>query len=93
MGKAARRKPARLPAKLVQIRRKMKLSQNELIREMGLENDLEQQYISKFEHGILEPPLYVLCAYADLANVTLDLLARDSMKLPSDIPAKSKRAR
>jgi transcriptional regulator with XRE-family HTH domain len=91
MGKAARRKPARLPAKLVQIRRKLKLSQNELIRRLGLEKDLEQQYISKFEHGVLEPPLYVLCAYADLANVTLDRLARDSMDLPKEIPAKGDR--
>lgn len=93
MGKAARRKPARLPAKLVHIRRKLKLSQNELIRKLGLEEDLEQQYISKFEHGILEPPLYVLCAYADLANVTLDLLARDSLKLPKEIPVKGRRTR
>lgn len=93
MGKAARRKPARLPAKLVQIRKKLKLSQNELIRELGLEEDLEQQYISKFEHGILEPPLYVLCAYADIANVTLDILARDAMKLPKEIPVKGRRTR
>lgn len=93
MGKAARRKPARLPAKLVQIRRKLKLSQNELIRKLGLEEDIEQQYISKFEHGILEPPLYVLCAYADIANVTLDLLARDSLKLPKEIPVKGRRPR
>ena len=90
MGKAARRRPARLPAKLAQIRKKLKLSQNEIIRKLGLEKDLEQQYISKFEHGILEPPLFVLCAYADLANVTLDCLARDSMNLPKDIPAKGK---
>jgi transcriptional regulator with XRE-family HTH domain len=82
MGKAARRKPERLPAKLLQIRKKLGLSQNELIRKLGLEDDLEQQYISKFERGILEPPLYVLCAYADVAKVTLDHLARDSMDLP-----------
>jgi len=90
VGKQARPKPARLAAKLLTIRKKLGLSQNGLIRRFGLEDDLAQDYISKYERAALEPPLYVLCAYADLANVTLDCLARDSFDLPSEIPARTK---
>ena len=90
MGKASRRRPARLAKKLLQIRLSLELSQNELIRRLGLENELEQQYISKFEHAVLEPSLPVLCAYADLANVTLDCLARDYLDLPASLPAAEK---
>jgi transcriptional regulator with XRE-family HTH domain len=82
MGKASRRKPARLAEKLLEIRLKLELSQNQLIKRLGLEDELEQQYISKFEHGIIEPPLHVLCAYADLVNISLDCLARDYLDLP-----------
>jgi transcriptional regulator with XRE-family HTH domain len=91
MGKASRRKPARLAEKLLQIRVKMGLSQNQLIRRMGLEDELEQQYISKFEHAVIEPPLHVLCAYADLINVPLDCLARDYLDLPTVIPTHQKK--
>jgi transcriptional regulator with XRE-family HTH domain len=90
VGKQARPKPARLAAKLLTIRKKLGLSQNGLIRRFGLEDDLAQDYISKYERAALEPPLYVLCAYADLANVTLDCLARDSVDLPDEIPARTK---
>jgi transcriptional regulator with XRE-family HTH domain len=91
MGKASRRKPAKLAAKLLEIRLKLDLSQNQLIKRLGLKDDLEQQYISKFEHGVIEPPLHVLCAYADLANVPLDYLARDYLDLPEVIPTRRKR--
>ncbi len=91
MGKASRRKPARLAEKLLQIRIELELSQNQLIKRLGLEDELEQQYISKFEHGVIEPPLHVLCAYADLANVSLDGLARDRLDLPKVIPAGRKK--
>ena len=90
MGKQARPKPARLAEKLLTIRKKLGLSQNGLIRRFGLEDDLAQDYISKYERAALEPPLYVLCAYADLANVTLDCLARDSVDLPDEIPTRTK---
>jgi transcriptional regulator with XRE-family HTH domain len=90
MGKASRRKPVRLAEKLLQIRLKLELSQNQLIKRLGLEDELEQQYISKFEHGVIEPPLHVLCAYADLINVPLDSLARDYLDLPNVIPRSRK---
>jgi transcriptional regulator with XRE-family HTH domain len=91
MGKASRRKPARLAEKLLEIRLKLELSQNQLLKRLGLEDELEQQYISKFEHGIIEPALHVLCAYADLVNVPLDCLARDYLDLPKVLPARGNR--
>jgi transcriptional regulator with XRE-family HTH domain len=90
MGKKSRPKPARLAGKLLTIRKKLELSQNEMIRRLGLEDVIDQQYISKYERSALEPPLFVLCAYADVANVTLDCLARDSLDLPSKLPARTK---
>jgi transcriptional regulator with XRE-family HTH domain len=90
MGKQARPKPARLAEKLLTIRRKLGLSQNGMIRRLGLEEVIDQQYISKYERSALEPPLFVLCAYADVSNVTLDCLARDSLSLPAEIPSRVK---
>lgn len=90
MGKQARPKPARLAEKLLLIRKKLGLSQNGMIRRLGLEDVLDQQYISKYERAALEPPLFVLCAYADVSNVTLDCLARDSLDLPAKIPSSTK---
>lgn len=92
MGTHKRRKPARLAEKLLEIRNKIDggLTQDELVRRLGLEDEFDQERVSKFERGRLEPPLHVLCAYADLANVTLDVLARDSLDLPADLPARTK---
>jgi transcriptional regulator with XRE-family HTH domain len=90
MGKAARPKPARLAEKLLRIRQQLGLSQNGMIRRLGLEDEIDQQYISKYERGVIEPPLFVLCAYADVANVTLDCLARDTLELPAELPARTK---
>jgi hypothetical protein len=43
---------------------RQRLSQGGLIRHLGLEDQVERDYISKFERGILEPTLDVLLAYA-----------------------------
>ena len=90
MGSSARPKPARLAAKLLEIRQKLGLSQNGMIRRLGLSEELAQERISKFERGVLEPPLYVLCAYAEAANVYLEVLAKDDLNLPKDLPARQK---
>jgi transcriptional regulator with XRE-family HTH domain len=90
MGTRSRPKPARLAEKLLEIRMNLGLTQDELVERLGLEDEFDQERISKFERGKLEPPLHVLCAYADLANILLDVLARDSLPLPNEIPARSK---
>lgn len=90
---SARPKPKRLAEKLLQIRNSLDgdISQNELIRRMQLENELEQERISKYERGILEPPLHVLCAYADVANIYVELIIRDDLEIPQQLPSKLKK--
>jgi transcriptional regulator with XRE-family HTH domain len=92
MGSAKRPRPIRLAEKLLTIRSKIDggLSQNEMIRKLGLENDLIQERISKYERGVLDPPWYVLCAYADVANVWLEVLVKDDLDLPKQLPCLKK---
>jgi transcriptional regulator with XRE-family HTH domain len=90
MGTNRRPTPALLAGKLLEIRKRLGLTQDELVEKLGLEEEFDQERISKFERGRLEPPLHVLCAYADVANILLDVLARDDLSLPSEIPARSK---
>lgn len=85
--KQKRKRPTRLAEKLSDIRARLELSQGDMVRRLGLEDELERDYISKYERGILEPPLHVLCAYADVANVFLDVLARDYLDLPDKLPS------
>jgi len=92
MGTRSRPRPARLAGKLLEIRKRLGLTQDELVEQLGLEGEFDQERISKFERGKLEPPLHVLCAYCDLANLILDVLARDDVLLPDEIPARSKLA-
>jgi transcriptional regulator with XRE-family HTH domain len=92
MGKANRPRPKYLAEKLLTIRQKLDggLSQNEMLRKLGLEDDLERDRISKYERGTLEPPWYVLIRYAEAANVFLEAIVDDRLDLPSLIPCKTK---
>lgn len=85
-----RKRPKNLPSKLLEIRIRFGNSQNELLRRLELEDEYTRDYVSKWERGVLEPPLHVLCAYADAANVYLDTLARDDFELPLETPSKTK---
>lgn len=89
---SARPKPKRLAEKLLEIRTKLDggVSQNELIRRMNLEEELEQERISKYERGVLEPPLHVLVAYADVSNIFVEVIIRDNLNLPEKLPSKQK---
>jgi transcriptional regulator with XRE-family HTH domain len=90
MGSAARSKPKRLAEKLLVIRNKLGLSQNGLIRRMGLADDLTQAEISMFERGIRVPPLPVLLEYSKVANVYVEVLIDDSLDLPAKIPPRER---
>jgi transcriptional regulator with XRE-family HTH domain len=90
MGRASRPKPTRLAEKLLLIRTALGVSQNGMIRRMGLADDLLREEISLFEHGVRVPPLPVLLEYARAANVYVDALIDDTLDLPKDLPARSK---
>jgi transcriptional regulator with XRE-family HTH domain len=89
MGRRPRLKPIRLAAKLRQIRLALALSQNEMIQRMGLQGKILREEISDFERGKRQPPLMVLLRYAQAANVYVDVLIDDEVKLPAKLPTPS----
>ena len=93
MGKYPRRKQRRLAEKLLQIRVALGLSQNEILRSIGAEEDLYRTNISNYELGEREPPLYVLLGYARLAGVCLDVIVDDELDLPVKLPSTRKHTR
>lgn len=87
-----RKKPVRLAEKLLTIRQHLNLSQDGIIRRLGLELEIERDYVSKYERGILEPTLNVLLAYARVISTTgrgefLETLIDDKQDLPLKLPA------
>lgn len=87
MGSRPRRTPRRLPKKLREIRLKLGLSQNEMIKRMGLEEELTREEVSSFELGRRQPNLLTLWAYANAANLYVDALILDSVNLPEILPS------
>lgn len=90
MGSRARPKPARLSAKLLQIRLALDLSQDGMLRCLGLDESHFRSAISGYELGTREPPLQVLLAYARAANVYVDALIDDDRELPEKLPSAKK---
>jgi len=96
MGRAARQRPRRLSEKLAHIRAALGLSQNEMVRRLGLEGRLLREEISRFERGVGgEPPLDLLLRYARAISTTgrgefLEALIDDEMELPKKLPADPK---
>ena len=90
MGRRARLRPERLAEKLLRIREVLGLSQNGIIRQMGVEELIAQNSVSEYELGKREPPLPILLKYAEAAGVCLDVLANDDLDLPAKLPAKPK---
>jgi transcriptional regulator with XRE-family HTH domain len=90
MGRYHRQKPARLGEKLLNIRKALGLSQNEMIRHLGLKDEITQSRISGYELGTREPSLPTLLKYARSAGVSTDVLIDDDLDLPEKLSASSK---
>jgi transcriptional regulator with XRE-family HTH domain len=90
MGRASRRRPKRLAEKLLHIRTALGLSQNGMIRRLGLKDELTQDYISGFERGVREPSLLVVLQYARTAGIYVEALIDDELDLPDKLPAAPK---
>lgn len=82
MGRTSREHPTRLGEKLLGIRTKLQLSQNEMLKELGLENKVFRSAISGYELGTREPSLPLLLKYARLVNISTDVLIDDELNLP-----------
>jgi transcriptional regulator with XRE-family HTH domain len=87
MGQVPRFKPKRLAEKLLQIREALGLSQNGMIRHLGLTGIISQNAISAFELGAREPQLPILLLYARSAGIWVDVLIDDELDLPANLPS------
>jgi transcriptional regulator with XRE-family HTH domain len=90
MGRAKRWRVEKLPQKLLKIRESLNLTQEELVKKLGLENKIYRHTISGYELGEREPPLPVLLKYAELAGVCLDVIVNDNISIPEKLPSKPK---
>lgn len=88
MGRYQREKPARLAEKLLHIRTALGLSQNEMIKRLGIKDRITQSRISGYELGTREPSLPTLLRYARAAGVCVDVLIDDKLDLPMKLPSK-----
>lgn len=86
MGRASRETPKRLGEKLLQIRTALGLSQDGMLRRLGLAEEYGRHYISGFETGEREPSLLVLLRYSEVAKVWMNALVDDDVNLPGRIP-------
>ena len=87
MGRYHRTRPARLAEKLLQIRTALGFSQNEILRHLGLDEEMTRGRISGYELGTREPSLPTLLRYARCAGLCVDDLIDDEVDLPRKIPA------
>jgi transcriptional regulator with XRE-family HTH domain len=93
MGRKARLRPKRLAEKLLQIRQALELSQTEMLRRLGFEDQIHYSRISEYELGKNEPPYPILLQYARVAGVCVDMLIDDELDLPDRLPGKLKHSR
>lgn len=85
MGRASLQKPAKLAKKLSEIRQRLELSQNGLIRFLGFEDELTQAEISAFERGVRIPSLIILLRYARSVSINVEVLIDDELELPKSL--------
>lgn len=88
--RAERLTPERLSEKLLLIRNSLGISQSDMLRRLGLEDELWYTQISGYELGRSVPPPVVLLEYARLANVYVDVLINDELDLPDRLPNPTK---
>src|SRR5437667_1155310 len=81
---SSRPQPKGLAAKLRRIRTSLGLTQQEMVKRLKSQRVQLTLYpgnISRLEHGLREPPLLVLLAYASVARATMDVLVDEDLDL------------
>jgi transcriptional regulator with XRE-family HTH domain len=86
----ARPRPKRLAEKLRQVRLALGLSQDEMLKRLGVEDQIDNARISGFETGLREPSLMILLQYAHIANLYIEALVDDDRDLPAKLPSPTK---
>ncbi|MBV8855358.1 MAG: helix-turn-helix transcriptional regulator [Acidobacteria bacterium] len=88
MGKGKRQRPKLLGKKLRAIREKLDLSQNGMLRHLGLDDEFTQAELSAYERGVREPPLHVILRYSQAAHIWVNALIDDTVEIPKEFPMK-----
>lgn len=81
MGRGSRQRPTKLGKKLAAIRKNLGLSQDGMVRALGLSSKLTRNDISKYERGVREPALPVILKYARAVGVKVEELIDDELGL------------
>lgn len=89
MGQRRRYVPQRLPAKLLQIRRGLGLSQSQLAKLIDV--GISTARVCEYEKATREPSLLTLLAYAYLVGISTDDLIDDGVELPEQIRIRRRR--
>lgn len=79
-------RPPGLAGKLRQIRLTLNYSQTELLKALGVEDEISYTRISDYELDKTDPPLIVLVEYARVARVHLEAIVDDRLDLPKKLP-------
>lgn len=83
MGTSRRPRPARLAAKLLEIRTKLGLTQAEMFERLGdTGTRLYVGHIDDYEKDRRVPTLQVVLAYARAAGVSMEVIVDDDLDLP-----------
>ena len=83
MGTKKRPVPARLPEKLLKIRRLLDLTQEQLAERVShLPSAPQPGHISRFEQGSREPNLVYLLEISRLSGVSLEVMLDDKLDVP-----------
>ena len=81
MGRGSREKPTKLGKKLARIRKHLGLSQDGMVRALGLSRKLTRNDVSKYERGVREPALPVILRYARAAGARVEELIDDDLQI------------
>jgi transcriptional regulator with XRE-family HTH domain len=79
MAQYPRPKPKHLAAKLLAIRQRLGVSQTEMVRLLNAR--FTSARISEYESGIREPSLMTVLAYARAANVPVEKIIDDKLRI------------
>jgi transcriptional regulator with XRE-family HTH domain len=79
MGHGRRERPKHLAAKLLAIRKALRLSQSEMVARLQFK--VTAPRISEYENGSHEPNLIVLLSYAKSVGISVDALIDDDVNL------------
>ncbi len=89
MGTKKRPVPARLPEKLLKIRRLLDLTQEQLAERVShLPSAPQPGHISRFEQGLREPNLIYLLEISRLSGVPLEVLLDDKLDVPEKLKSR-----